>query len=178
MCLHIFHFTTFYTLQSKPIRPAPLTFTFSWQQHKVAIKLCNIQVNWCSKLKLKTLNALLLAREATKAILQILVSEISWQTVIQTQSFVRSYISALRSERLSSAFTCYYYIILFLCCVVVSQFLLFFLLFYSSNDFSKSSQFLMLEGDFTRPFHQLFTHSRSFYSQWCSISPTSYIETY
>lgn len=107
MCLHIFHFTTFYTLQSKPIRPAPLTFTFSWQQHKVAIKWCNI-------------NALLLAREATKAILQILVSEISWQTVIQTQSFVRSYISALRSERLSSAFTCYYYIILFLCCFVVS----------------------------------------------------------
>lgn len=120
MCLHIFHFTTFYTLQSKPIRPTPLTFTFSWQQHKVAIKWCNIQVNWCSKLKLKTLNALLLAREATKAILQILVSEISWQTVIQTQSFVRSYISALRSERLSSAFTCYYYIILFLCCFVVS----------------------------------------------------------
>lgn len=120
MCLHIFHFTTFYTLQSKPIRPTPLTFTFSWQQHKVAIKWCNIQVNWCSKLKLKTLNALMLAREATKAILQILVSEISWQTVIQTQSFVRSYISALRSERLSSAFTCYYYIILFLCCFVVS----------------------------------------------------------
>lgn len=120
MCLHIFHFTTFYTLQSKPIRPTPLTFTFSWQQHKVAIKWCNIQVNWCSKLKLKTLNALMLAREATKAILQILVSEISWQTVIQTQSFVRSYISALRSEHLSSAFTCYYYIILFLCCFVVS----------------------------------------------------------
>lgn len=157
--------------QSKPIRPAPLTFTFSWQQHKVAIKWYNIQVNWCSKLKLKTLNALLLAREATKAILQILVSEISWQTVIQTQSFVISYISALRSEHLSSAFTCYYYIILFLCCFVVSQFLL----FYSSNDFSKSSQFLALEGDFTHPFHQLFTHSRSFYSQWCSISPTSYI---
>lgn len=108
------------------------------------------------KIEIKTLNAFLLAREATKAILQILVSEISWQTVIQTQGFVRSYISALRSERLCSVFTCYYYIILFM-------------LFCGLSVFFFLSTFLLL-----RQFQQIIAILDARRSLYSSLSPAFY----